>query len=294
MAQRRVLGGHTHRAGVQVAFAHHDAALDHQGCSSETEFIGTQQGTNRHIAAGFHLTVGLHPNATAQTIHHQGLLGFGQADFPRAARMLDGRPRRRTGAAVVTGDHHMVGLALGHTRGNRAHADLGHQLHADVGMGRDVFQVVDQLRQIFNGINVVVRWRRNEAHAGHRVAQEPDVLGHLGAGQLPTLAGFGTLRHLDLDLVRAAEVFSGHAKAARGHLLDFGAQRVPRQQGHIDFDLLVANHALQRLARFDGDAFEFVAVASRVFAAFTGVAFAADAVHGHCQSGVGFGGDGAQ
>ena len=159
LAQRRVLGGHAHGAGVQVAFAHHDAALDHQGSGGETEFIGTQQGTNRHIAASFHLAVGLHPNATTQTVHHQCLLGFGQTDFPRAARMLDGRPRRRTGAAVVTGDHHMVGLALGHTRGNRAHADLGHQLHADVGMGRDVFQVVDELRQVFDGINVVV-WRR--------------------------------------------------------------------------------------------------------------------------------------
>ena len=159
LAQRGVLGGDTHGAGVQVAFAHHDAALDHQGRGGEAKLIGSQQSTNRHIAAGFHLTVGLHPNAATQTVHHQGLLGFGQTDFPRRSRVFDGRPRRGTGAAVVTGDHHMVGLALGHARGNCAHAHLGHQLHADVGMGCDVFQVVDQLRQIFNGINVMVRRR---------------------------------------------------------------------------------------------------------------------------------------
>ena len=156
-------------------------------------------------------------------------------------------------------------------------------------MRRDVFQVVDELGQVFNGIDVVVRWRGDQAHTGHRITQKPDVLGHLGAGQLSTFARLGTLRHLDLDLVGAAEVFSGHAKAARGDLLDFGAQGVACLQGHIDFDLLVANHAFQGLTGFDGYAFELVAVTRGVFTALAGVAFAAYAVHGHRQGGVGFG-----
>ena len=122
LAQQRVLCGHAHRAGVQVAFAHHDAAFHHQRCSGKTKFIRTQQRANGHIAAGFHLAICLHPNATTQTIHDQGLLGFGQTDFPRTARVLDGRPRRGARAAVVSGNHHMVGLALGHTRGDGAHA----------------------------------------------------------------------------------------------------------------------------------------------------------------------------
>ena len=62
-------------------------------------------------------------------------------------------------------------------------------------------------------------------------------------------------------------------------------------QLNINFHLVFANHALQRLTLFDRDAFEFVAVACRVFTAFTGVAFAADAVHRDCQRGVGFSAD---
>ena len=87
-AQLGVLRGHTHGAGVQVAFAHHDAAFNHQRCGGETEFIRAQQSTHGHIAAGFHLTIGLHADATAQTIQHQSLLGFSQTNFPRLPACL--------------------------------------------------------------------------------------------------------------------------------------------------------------------------------------------------------------
>ena len=82
LAQRRVLGGHAHRAGVQVALAHHDAAFDHQRRGGEAELVGAQQAGNDDVAARLHLTVGLHPDAAAQAVEHQGLLGLGQADFP--------------------------------------------------------------------------------------------------------------------------------------------------------------------------------------------------------------------
>jgi hypothetical protein len=45
-----------------------------------------------------------------------------------------------------------------------------------------VLQVMDQLRQIFDRVDVVVRRRRNQADARHRVTQEADVLGHLVPG----------------------------------------------------------------------------------------------------------------
>ena len=89
-AQDRVLRCHTNRTGVQVAFAHHDAALNHQRCGGKAKFIGTQQRANHNVTAGFHLAISLHPNAAAQAIQHQGLLGFRQTGFPRGARVLDG------------------------------------------------------------------------------------------------------------------------------------------------------------------------------------------------------------
>ena len=109
--------------------------------------------------------------------------------------------RRGAGAAVVAGDDDVVGLRLGDAGGDRADADLGDQLDADARLLVRVLQVVDQLRQVLDRIDVVVRRRRDQADARHRVAQPADVLADLAAGQLAALARLGALRHLDLQLV---------------------------------------------------------------------------------------------
>ena len=114
----------------------------------------------------------------------------------------------------------MVGLSLGHAGGHRSDPDFRHELHRNIGMGRDVLQVVNELGQVFDGVDVVVGRRRDQSHTRHRVTQLTDVFGDLTAGKLPTLARLGALGHLDLNLVGRHEVFGGHAKPARGHLLD--------------------------------------------------------------------------
>jgi hypothetical protein len=135
---------------------------------------------------------------------------------------------------------------------------------------------------------------RNQAHARHAVAQLADVVAHLAAGQLAALAGLGALRHLDLDLVGAVEVFGGDTEAARRHLLDLRAHGVAGLQRVVDLKHILAQQVGHGLALLDRDALELVAVAQRVFAAFAGVALAADAVHGHGQRGVRLGGNGTQ
>ena len=77
-------------------------------------------------------------------------------------------------------------------------------------------------------------------------------------------------------------------------MLDLGAQRVPRLKRHVHFNLRLANHALQSLTHFDGDAFEFLAVTCRILSTFTRVALAANAVHRNGQCGMRLRGDGTQ
>ena len=89
LAQNRILRGNADRAGIQMTFAHHDAARNHKRCGSKTEFICTEQGADNDIASGLHLTVSLHDYTAAQTVQHQGLLRFGKAKFPRRAGVLD-------------------------------------------------------------------------------------------------------------------------------------------------------------------------------------------------------------
>ena len=131
LAQLRVLGGHPHRAGVQVAFAHHDAARDDQGRGGEAELVRPQQGTDDHVAPGAQAPIDLDRDAPAQAVEHQGLVGLRQADLPGGAGVLDGGQRAGPGAAVVAGDGHMVRVGLGDTGRHGAHADLGDELDRD-------------------------------------------------------------------------------------------------------------------------------------------------------------------
>jgi hypothetical protein len=78
--------------------------------------------------------------------------------------------------------------------------DLRDQLHADLGVRVDLLQVVDELRQVLDRVDVVVRRRRDQGDAGRRMPQPGDLDRHLEAGQLAALAGLGALGHLDLDL----------------------------------------------------------------------------------------------
>ena len=72
--------------------------------------------------------------------------------------MFDGRERRGARATIVTGDQHDVRVRLCHACRDRAHADFADQLHTDA-RARLVFFVVDQLRQVFNRVNVMMRRR---------------------------------------------------------------------------------------------------------------------------------------
>ncbi len=162
LAQHRILGGDADRAGVQMALAHHDAAFDDQRRGGEAEFIGTEQGADDDVAAGLHLTVDLDADTRTQAVEHQGLLGFGQAEFPRRTGVLDRRQRRSAGTTVEAGDHHVIGLGLGHTGGHRTDTDFGHQLDRDRRAWVGVLQVVDQLGQILDGVDVVVRRRGDQ------------------------------------------------------------------------------------------------------------------------------------
>ncbi len=79
-------------------------------------------------------------------------------------------------------------------------------------------------------------------------------------------------------------------------MLDARAQRVARQQRHIGFDAIRTQEGGQRVAFFDcaGARPHLGAVAQLVFAAFAGVGLAANAVHGHGQHRMRFGGDRTQ
>ena len=251
LAQHVVLRRHTGGAVVQVADAQVLAAQRHHRRGAEAERFGAENRRLDHVQAGLQAAVGLHPHLVAQIVHAQRLVGFRQAEFPRRAGVLDAGQRRGTGAAVIARDRDQVGVGLGHAGRDRADAGARHQLDRHQRLRIDLLEIEDQLRQVFDRVDVVMRRRRDQRHARPRVAQLGDLVVDLVAGQLAAFAGLGALRDLDLQHFGVDQVFRRDAEAARCHLLD-----------------------LRRLLG---------AVARRVFAAFAGIAAAAEAVHRNRQ-----------
>ena len=232
---------------------HHNAAQGYQRRGRKTELFGSQKRCDHNVAAGLQLAVRFHRNAAAQVIEHQRLVGLCETKLPRQAGVLDAGLRRSAGSAVVTADQDDVRVALGHTRGNRAHPYLRDQLDADAGVVVSVFQVVNQLGQVLDRVNIMVRRWRDQTDAGRRIAHLGDPWIDLPSGQLAPFTRLGPLGHLDLQLFCLSEVIAGHAEPARGHLFDRAVARIPIGVGNVTRRILTS------LAR---------------------VALAADAVHG--------------
>ena len=255
-AQLRVLGRDSNRAGVQMALAHHDAAHRDERGGREAEFLGAQQRGDHHIATGLQLSVGLHPDAAAQVVEQKHLLCLGEAQLPRDARVLQGAQRRGPGAPGVAADQDHVRMRLGDAGRDRADTDLRDQLDRDARGGVYVLQVEDQLREVLDRVNVVVRRRRNQGHSGRGMPQPCNHLVHLVPRQLAALAGLRALRHLDLQLVGVDQVVRRHSESSRGDLLHRAATEV------------AVRVALKALL---------------VLPALAGVRLSADAVHGDRQ-----------
>ena len=220
--QAAVLRSDAGRAGVLLAVALHEAAHGDERHGREAKLLGTQQTGDGNIGAVHELAVGLEHHAGAQAVLQQRLLGLGKAELQRQAGMPNGIARRGTRAAIVAADQDLVGSALGHTGGDGADAGLADQLdrHARAGVG--VLKIEDQLCQVLDRVDVVVRRRRDQANAGRGLTDLGDPGVDLLAGQVATLAGLGALGHLDLNLEGAAQVAARHAKARACHLLDGG------------------------------------------------------------------------
>ena len=138
--------------------------------------------------------------------------------------------RRGACAAHAAGDQDDVCLGFGDTGGHCADARLRHELHTHPRVRIDLLQIIDQLRKVFDRIDVMVRRRRNERHARRGVAQLRDQLCHLETRQLAAFPGLGALGDLDFYLAAFIEILSSDTKSARGNLLDGGVHIVAVRQ----------------------------------------------------------------
>ena len=171
LAQLRVLRRDADRAGVEVADAHHDAAATRPAPRWRSR-------TPRRRAARRSRRRGRSCSWPSVSTRMRPRRSFSTSTCCVSARPSShGMPACLIDVSgdapvppVVAADQDDVGLGLGDAGGDRADADLGHQLHADARAVVRVLQVVDQLRQVLDRVDVVVRRRRDQPDARRRVA----------------------------------------------------------------------------------------------------------------------------
>ena len=66
----------------------------------------------------------------------------------------------------MAGDEDDIRVGLGNACGDGSDADFRDQLDVDAGARVGVLEVVDQFREVLDTIDIVVRGRGDEAHAG--------------------------------------------------------------------------------------------------------------------------------
>ena len=192
----------------------------------------------------------------AQSVADERLLCLGNTDLRRDTREAHTAGRTCTRTALCAGDDHKVGLSLHHAGSDGAHAALGNEFHGDGSLGVDILQIEDQLFEVLDGVDIVMRRRRDEGDTRNGVTCLGNDVVDLVARQLSALTGLGTLCHLDLYLLSVDKVFRGDTETSGSHLLGLTAQ---------------------------ADAVDRTGIAVAVLTALTGVAACAERVHGQGQ-----------
>ena len=222
LTQLSVLSGNPGRAVVEMTDAEILAPHGHHRRRAKTKTFRTQDGGFHYIEAGLHAAICLQPHLAAQAIAAQGLLHLGNSQLPGGTGIPDRGQRARCRTAVITRDGDQIRVGLCHTCGNGPNARLRDQLYRHQRIRIHLLEIEDELCQILDRVNVVVRWRRNQGHAWHRIAQSRNQVVDFAAWQLPALSGLGTLSYLDLEHLGIHQIVRRHAEAAGRDLFDFG------------------------------------------------------------------------
>ena len=155
----RILRRNSHRARIQIADPHHHASHGYKGSRRKSELLRPQHTGNRHITACHQLAVSLQDHLVAEAVHNQGLVCFRHPQFPWKPCIVNGISRCRPRSAVKGGDQDHLCSRLGDACRDGADSSLRYQLHRDSGLRVGIFQVVDQLCQVLDGVDIMVRRR---------------------------------------------------------------------------------------------------------------------------------------
>ena len=252
----RILGSHTNRAGIQIADSHHHAAHGYKGSSCKTEFLCTEKCCDSNVTAAHQLTVCLDTYTVTKSVHDQCLMCLCKSQLPRKSCIVDGASRCRSGTSVVSGDQNGLCSGFCNTGSDRTDTSLGNQFYGNICILVCIFQVIDQLCQILDGVDIVVWRRRDQADSRCGMTGFCNPRINLLCWKMSAFTRLCTLCHLDLDLSCRYQVTAGNTETSAGYLFDRRAA------------VIVCSRGIQTLI---------------TFATLTGIGFSMEMVHGDGQ-----------
>ena len=180
-----------------MAFSHHDTSEHDERRRGETVFFGAEHCRYDYVPACF---------------EDERLLCFGKSEFERKSCITYRAGRRRSRAAFCARNDYSVGLGLRHACGYRTYSAFRHKFYADLGARVHIFEVENELRQVLDRVNIVVRRRGNERYARHRMPRFGYNFVHFKARKLASFARFGSLCHFYLYFVGRYQVLRRDAE----------------------------------------------------------------------------------
>ena len=111
-------------------------------------------------------------------------------------------------------------MCFRYTCSNGADTIFRNKFHRNACARIDILHIENQLRQIFDGINIMMRRRRNKLDALNRMPRSRNDSIYFMTGELPALAGFCTLCNLNLNFICIDQIVCRDAKTSRSNLFD--------------------------------------------------------------------------
>lgn len=99
-------------------------------------------------------------------------MSLGHTQFPRKTGVLDTGPARCSSTTIVTGDENMLGFSFGDSGSYNTNSDLGYELDRDAPTGVCGLQIVNELFQILDTVNIVMRRRLYKTDCAEQIGIE--------------------------------------------------------------------------------------------------------------------------
>ena len=153
-------------------------------------------------------------------------MSFRETKFPRYTCMFYRRATCCTCTTIVSGNQDVICFCFRNTSSDCANTRFRSQFNGNTRIFVDTFQVVNQLCQVFDGVNIMMRWWRYELNTWSGVTSLGNFRIYFFAWQLTAFTWLSALSTFDLQFFCMNEVVCGYPKTTRCNLFYFGIHTI--------------------------------------------------------------------